>query len=613
MIQILIVDDEKPICDLIQMSLTRAGYHCTCVYDGLAAADILERNVFDLILLDVMLPNADGFELMEYIRPLGIPVIFLTARGSVDDRVRGLRMGAEDYIVKPFEVVELLARVDVVLRRYNKTDAVIDIGGLRIDTRAMQVWRGTEEISLTHKEYDLLLFFARNPGTALYRETIYGIGGSLMIAQSFSSSIDRERDAAVQTYRMVVDVLDLLGDNASPGTAANTVALVLHKLGSGGSSTAARIRFGAQMTTTGDTALLDEAPEPPAGSGVTSIVHTGNGRHYLMLGATADGTTVQLAFDVTETYTVRQTQQRAYHTTFVILIAIGAAVAWVTSYLLTRPLGTLSRASRELARGNLGYRAPVRSRDEVGQLASDFNRMAGQLERNVNRIQETMALQERFMADFSHEMKTPMTSIIGYADLLRSQVLTPDEQMDAANYIFSEGKRLEALGLKLLDMLSLDQSKLQLVPAHPADLVAGLLEHLKRLYAQKGIALQYRTEEGACFLEPDLFKTLLVNLMDNARKALDSGGNIYVWQEMLPDGCRVRVLDNGRGIPPEALAHLTEAFYRVDKSRSRAQGGAGLGLSLCNEIVQLHGGTMQFESRVGNGTVVTVELKGGRV
>lgn len=601
MIQILIVDDEKPICDLIQMSLTRAGYHCTCVYDGLAAADILERNVFDLILLDVMLPNADGFELMEYIRPLGIPVIFLTARGSVDDRVRGLRMGAEDYIVKPFEVVELLARVDVVLRRYNKTDAVIEIGGLRIDTRAMQVWRGTEEISLTHKEYDLLLSLT------------YGIGGSLIIAQSFSSSIDRERDAAVQTYRMVVDVLDLLGDNASPGTAANTVALVLHKLGSGGSSTAARIRFGAQMTTTGDTALLDEAPEPPAGSGVTSIVHTGNGRHYLMLGATADGTTVQLAFDVTETYTVRQTQQRAYHTTFVILIAIGAAVSWLTSYLLTRPLGTLSRASRELARGNLGYRAPVRSRDEVGQLAADFNRMAGQLEQNVNRIQETMALQERFMADFSHEMKTPMTSIIGYADLLRSQVLTPDEQMDAANYIFSEGKRLEALGLKLLDMLSLDQSKLQLVPAHPADLVAGLLEHLKRLYAQKGIALQYRTEEGACFLEPDLFKTLLVNLMDNARKALDSGGNIYVWQEMLPDSCRVRVLDNGRGIPPEALAHLTEAFYRVDKSRSRAQGGAGLGLSLCNEIVQLHGGTMQFDSRVGNGTVVTVELKGGRI
>ena len=179
----------------------------------------------------------------------------------------------------------------------------------------------------------------------------YGIGGSLMIAQSFSASIDRERDAAVQTYRMVVDVLDLLGDNASPGTAANTVALVLHKLGSGGSSTAARIRFGAQMTTTGDTALLDAAPEPSdGGDGLTRIVRTGNGRHYLMLGATADGTTVQLAFDVSNIYTVRQTQQRAYHTTFLILVAFGAAVAWVTSYLLTRPLGTLSRAGKRPAR-----------------------------------------------------------------------------------------------------------------------------------------------------------------------------------------------------------------------------------------------------------------------
>ena len=442
----------------------------------------------------------------------------------------------------------------------------------------------------------------------------YGIGGSLMIAQSFSSSIDRERSSAERTYRMVVDVLDILGKNASANTTANTVTRVLHQLGGNGPSTAARICFGEQTIEAGDTALLNAAPEPTDdGNGITRIVSAGNDRHYLMLSAAADDATVTLAFDVTEAYAVRQTQQRAYHTTFVSLIAIGAAVSWLTSYLLTRPLGTLSRASRELARGNLSYRAPVRSRDEVGQLAADFNRMAGQLEQNVNRIQESMALQERFMADFSHEMKTPMTSIIGYADLLRSQVLTPDEQMDAANYIFSEGKRLEALGLKLLDMLSLDQSKLQLVPASPADLVAGLLEHLKRVYAQKGIALQYRTAEGTCFLEPDLFKTLLVNLMDNARKALDNGGYIYVWQEMLPDGCRVRVLDNGRGIPPEALAHLTEAFYRVDKSRSRAQGGAGLGLSLCNEIVQLHGGTMQFESRVGNGTVVTVELKGGRI
>ena len=173
MVKILIVEDEKPISDLIKMSLTKAGYRCACAYDGIAAADLLEENVYDLVLLDVMLPGADGFELMEYIRPLGIPVIFITAKNSVNDRVKGLRMGAEDYIVKPFEVLELLARVDVVLRRYQKTSGVLEIGGLTIDTRAMLVSRGDEIIPLTKKEYDLLLLFARNPGIALYRETIY--------------------------------------------------------------------------------------------------------------------------------------------------------------------------------------------------------------------------------------------------------------------------------------------------------------------------------------------------------------------------------------------------------------------------------------------------------
>ena len=172
MIRILTVEDELPIANLIRMSLVRAGYSCVCVYDGSAAADLLERESFDRILLDVMLPGIDGFELMDYIRPLGIPVIFITARASVDDRVKGLRMGAEDYLTKPFEIIELLARVEVVLRRFSKLDSVINIGGLTIDTRSMTVRRGDEEIALTNKEYEILLLFAQNPGTALYRATI---------------------------------------------------------------------------------------------------------------------------------------------------------------------------------------------------------------------------------------------------------------------------------------------------------------------------------------------------------------------------------------------------------------------------------------------------------
>ena len=173
MIKIFIVEDEKPISDLLRMSLTKAGYECRCAFDGIQAADVLETERFDLILLDVMLPGADGFELMEYIRPLDMPVIFITAKNMVEDRVKGLRMGADDYLVKPFEIIELLARVETVLRRYHKLDRMIEIAGLSIDTRSMVVRRGGEEIPLTRKEYELVLLFARNPGTALYRETIY--------------------------------------------------------------------------------------------------------------------------------------------------------------------------------------------------------------------------------------------------------------------------------------------------------------------------------------------------------------------------------------------------------------------------------------------------------
>ena len=173
MIHILIVEDEKPISNLIRLSLKKAGYDCTCAFDGAEAADILEERRFDLILLDVMLPEIDGFSLMEYIRPMEIPVIFLTAKNAVNDRVKGLELGAEDYLVKPFEIIELLARVNVVLRRYNKTAAELRVGGLVIDTQAMLVTKEGENISLTPKEYELLLLFARNPGIALYRETIY--------------------------------------------------------------------------------------------------------------------------------------------------------------------------------------------------------------------------------------------------------------------------------------------------------------------------------------------------------------------------------------------------------------------------------------------------------
>ena len=173
MIRILAVDDERPIAELLRLSLTRAGYECVTAYDGIEAANLIEKEPFDLILLDIMLPGIDGFELMEYIRSTGIPVIFLTAKNAVSDRVKGLRMGAEDYMVKPFDILELMARVEGVLRRHGKLQTSIQIGDLHINTLSMQVTRGTEEVLLTRKEYELLLLFARNVGVVLSKTTIY--------------------------------------------------------------------------------------------------------------------------------------------------------------------------------------------------------------------------------------------------------------------------------------------------------------------------------------------------------------------------------------------------------------------------------------------------------
>lgn len=173
MIRILIVDDEKPICDLIDLNLTSAGYHCTAVQDGLKAIDLIEKEEFDLVLLDIMLPGADGYDVMEYIRPFKVPVIFISAKHEVKDRVKGLKLGADDYLIKPFDVAELSARVEAVLRRYNKTDKVITLGDVAIDVEARRVTKDGSPVPLTSKEFDLMLLFVENRNIALFRENLY--------------------------------------------------------------------------------------------------------------------------------------------------------------------------------------------------------------------------------------------------------------------------------------------------------------------------------------------------------------------------------------------------------------------------------------------------------
>ena len=173
MIKILIAEDEQPIADLLLMNLERAGYSCIWVNNGLSAIERLEQESYDLVLLDVMMPGADGYDVLHYMKPLNIPAIFITARDSVSDRVQGLHAGADDYITKPFEIAEMLARVESVLRRYNKVAGHFSFCGVEVDVPSRTVTKDGINVNLTMKEFDLLVLFLQNQNIALFRETLY--------------------------------------------------------------------------------------------------------------------------------------------------------------------------------------------------------------------------------------------------------------------------------------------------------------------------------------------------------------------------------------------------------------------------------------------------------
>ena len=447
----------------------------------------------------------------------------------------------------------------------------------------------------------------------------FGFGGSLLITASFNDALARTADGSLGAHRLLLYTL-----SAVSGGAADDRETVdaLEQLDTQGSQSWIALRLSdgrAVLFRSGETPVLDSGmlKEVDSTHIASRIERTDSGAHLLLIAGrfeTRNGPRfLESAYDISSAYDARRSQEDIYRKAFAAVVILGAAVSWLLSGWLTRPLQRLSAVTQKIASGDLTCRAEVGGKDEVGKLALDFNNMADRLEDNISQLKDTMQRQEAFMGYFAHELKTPMTSIIGYADLLRSHELSPKDRREAANYVFSEGRRLELLSLKLLDLIVLKKRNLVLVPASVKHIVAEVVRLLKPVIVKSGITVRHQCDDGLCLLEPDLFKSLLINLTDNARKALDNGGQILIESRMLPDGCVIRVADNGRGIPAVELERITDAFYRVDKSRSRAQGGAGLGLSLCSEIAALHNGTMTFDSVVGRGTIVTVELRGGAV
>jgi DNA-binding response OmpR family regulator len=200
MLNILIVEDEQAIANLIYVKLSDEGYRCTCAFDGMQGADLIENETYDLILLDIMLPEIDGYELLEYIKPTETPVIFITAKGAVDDRIKGLKLGADDYLVKPFQIGELSARVEAVLRRYGKSEKRLIVEDVFVDTESRQVTKSGQAVELTVKEFDLLVELIHNKNVALYRDRLY----EKVWGEPFSGET-RTLDTHIQRLRKKLD------------------------------------------------------------------------------------------------------------------------------------------------------------------------------------------------------------------------------------------------------------------------------------------------------------------------------------------------------------------------------------------------------------------------
>lgn len=446
---------------------------------------------------------------------------------------------------------------------------------------------------------------------------LFGIGSSLMISLSFQDSINREKQACYNAYQMVLGTLKLANDLDSQWNPGD-IALILEQIFAQNPSLGAAFRLNSPEETiveSGSAAAYMDSKIPEPDTCLFRQISGKDDTHYLLLSGTISEANTPLylhvSWDISKLYETRNAQQQAYLGIFALMVLLCSTLAYAFSTILTAPLENLSRASRAMASGTLSTRVPVQSQDEIGLVAQDFNTMAAQLEKSVGELKLSMERQENFMGAFAHELKTPMTSIIGYADLLRSGTLNEEEGAEAASYIFSEGKRLESLSRKLLSLLEVQKSDLPLSMTSPAHLIQELMVQLQPLYQQHHISLSLVSKPGFCLLEPDLIKSLLLNLLDNARKSMEHGGTILIQSEMTDHGCILRVLDEGPGIPEEALVHLTQPFYRLDQARSRALGGVGLGLALCQEIVAFHQGTLTFENRPEGGTCVTAILKGG--
>ncbi len=438
--------------------------------------------------------------------------------------------------------------------------------------------------------------------------------GYALTSAAFETALSQEKTRMLDKMSLLVTVVTSLTEEYGFFNEEGMLVSIMEEVGTG---EFAPVRLyandGRQIypETFTENSLLDAAREGTA----YRIEQRGEAHTFLCSAPVQLGVSAGILYweqDISAPFRLVDEMQSANMGTLLATLGVVGALLLLISSVLTKPVRVLSAVTRLFAQGNYEKRAAIKSRDEIGALAEDFNRMADALQGHMLQLEEQARQREDFVASFAHELKTPLTSIIGYADMLRSQDLEEEKHFHSANYIFTEGRRLERLSFKLLELMVLNRQEFERYAIQAEDLFLHLEDAVcAAIHEKYGVGLSLSFEQACVMAEPDLLETMLINLVENAAKASEQGQSVRITGTKEAAGYRIAVTDSGRGIPKEELGRITEAFYMVDKSRARRQNGAGLGLALCASIARLHQTALVFESEPGKGTSVSFLLPYG--
>lgn len=447
---------------------------------------------------------------------------------------------------------------------------------------------------------------------------LFLVGGYWMVSQNFEASLEQAaaQNAAQHTAQRlsVEDAALRLAMQQASGES------VLHAAGTEVAAAMPQAQFAlmnegwanlySRVPQQVDKNMLIDAARAAQGG---YVLRKAQGNTYMFVAGTltagsTQGTLVSV-FDITELYAQRTAQLHRFWRLCAVLLCAAAVLTLCFTTIVLRPLKRLSAAAASIAAGQYGQRTQVHTQDEVGRLSQDFDAMAASVEQAMESLEDEVRRRDDFVAAFTHEIKTPMTAMLGYADLLRSRDIGQSAREKAADYVYHETKRLEALSLKLLELMRLghEGAGLESVP------LSAVFSDVRHACAGlEGANVTFADARGVWVLaDKPLLADLLYNLVVNAVRASRPGGPVQVGFEVQNDTVALFVRDEGRGIPQNELGRITEPFYMVDKSRARAQNGSGLGLALCQRIAAAHQTALEFESEVGRGTIVRLPLQRG--